>query len=301
MSSKPTLHVLEGKDKLLVVSLENVTPAFANSIRRALISEVPTLAIDEVIFTENTSGFWDEYIAHRLGLIPFKMSEDLYDALRDCYQNHGNECQVVFSLNEEALERPKTVFSGHLRFEGIEGIMFEKERNEVIVEPVSKYIPIVKLNKGQKIALTAIARMGVGKNHAKWQPVTAVGYKYKPIVKVLNPEVPEEKANKLINICPRRVFGYTQGRIVVINENACSLCRECVEKYPDIVRVEGDPSKIILTIETLGGLPPRKLLEVALVVLDERLSALHDKISDALNAFLAPAPPEAPSGGGQSF
>ncbi len=294
--SAPRVTVLESKGNTLTLIFEGVTPALANSIRRAILSEVPTLAIDEVIFAVNTSAFWDEMIAHRLGLVPLRVDNELYDALRDCYENHNNDCQVVFSLTEEAVERPKTVMSGHLRFEGIEGII--PFREGLTVEPVSKYIPIIKLAKGQRLSLTAIARMGVGREHAKWQPVTAVGYKYKPVVNILKREVPEDLATKLVNTCPRRVFGYRDGKLVIINENACSLCRECVEKFPDVVDVKGDPSTIIMTIESLGGLPPSKIVDVALDILDRKLEKFYSKVSEAVNAYLAPSLIE---GSGQSF
>ncbi|MEZ0346503.1 MAG: DNA-directed RNA polymerase subunit D [Infirmifilum sp.] len=299
MSNTPSLRVLSSRDNTLEIVLEGTTPAFANSLRRAIISEVPTLAIDEVIFTENTSVFWDEMIAHRLALIPLKMDVEIYDALRDCYEKRGTDCQVIFSLYEEAVERPKTVFSGHLRFEGVEGITLPNK--EFVIAPVSKYIPIIKLNKGQRLVLTAIARMGVGRDHAKWQPVSAVGYKYKPVIRILKPEIPEEEANKVINVCPRRIFGYTGGRLVVLNENACSLCRECVEKFPSIVQVEGDRSTIMLSVESIGSLPPSKILDVAIEILSQRLENLYSKTVEAVNAFLAPTPSEEASSSRQSF
>lgn len=51
-------------------SLIGVDASIANAFRRILLSEIPTLAIEDVFIFDNTSIIQDEVLAHRLGLIP---------------------------------------------------------------------------------------------------------------------------------------------------------------------------------------------------------------------------------------
>ena len=52
--------------------LSGVTAAFSNGIRRACMSEVPVLAIDEIGLYDNTSVLFDEQIGLRLGEVPLR-------------------------------------------------------------------------------------------------------------------------------------------------------------------------------------------------------------------------------------
>jgi DNA-directed RNA polymerase subunit D len=148
--------------------LSGVKVRFANALRRAMISEVPKLAIDEVEIHENTSLLYDEQLALRLALIPLKT--DLSDFSPD----------DRISLTLEAISPEREGYT----------IVYSKEliSSDPTVEAAYKNIPIVKLTSSerevggiksvarQKIALEAIARLGRGKEHAKWQPVTVCSY-----------------------------------------------------------------------------------------------------------------------------
>ena len=75
-NSEATVVVHELSDHAMVVDIEGCSLPMANSIRRACMAEVCTLAIDEVLVHTNTTAEQDEFIAHRLGLVPLRNVAD---------------------------------------------------------------------------------------------------------------------------------------------------------------------------------------------------------------------------------
>lgn len=63
--------------------LIGVHPFLANTFRRVILSDVPTMAIDKVHILNNTSIIQDEVLAHRLGLIPIKADPRLFEVKAD--------------------------------------------------------------------------------------------------------------------------------------------------------------------------------------------------------------------------
>ena len=99
-------------DTLARFTLAGASPAFANAFRRAMIGEVPTLAIEDVRIYDNTSAFFDEMLAHRLGLIPIKTDLSTYSTQENCTCGGAGcpGCTVTFTLSVEYVER--SVFMG---------------------------------------------------------------------------------------------------------------------------------------------------------------------------------------------
>ena len=155
------IKILEEDDRRIKFSLSGVSPAFANALRRVMISEVPTMAIDKVEFYQNSSGLFDEVIAHRLGLIPLTFDPSKYNLKSECKcKGKGcSLCEVTLKFDSKNLtdENNYTVKSGDL------------ESNDPEVRPLYDDIPIVELLRGQKLKFVATARLGIGKEHAKWQ------------------------------------------------------------------------------------------------------------------------------------
>lgn len=272
------VEILEERGDLLRFIMRDSTPAFANAIRRAALSEVPVMAIEDVIFVENTSVMYDEVLAHRLGLIPLKTDLDAYVLPEecDCKSDLGcSKCRASFVLETEATDQTITVHSGDL-----------KPTSGVV--PVSDTIPIVKLAPQQKVRLEAYARLGRGSEHAKWQAATVAAYKYLPRITLR----PENLSNPqdVINSCPTSVYGSDESRKVFVrNELDCTLCMACVEqavpqdqKKGPPIEVKGDDTSFVFQIESTGALPPRRILSEAALVLNKKASAMSTLVDSEL-------------------
>jgi len=70
----PKIEILELKEDFIRFILNDTDVSVANSLRRVMIGETPTMAIDLVEIDDNTSVLHDEFIAHRLGLVPIRVN-----------------------------------------------------------------------------------------------------------------------------------------------------------------------------------------------------------------------------------
>jgi DNA-directed RNA polymerase subunit D len=159
-----SIEILENQNERIVLKFTNAPRQYVNAIRRISINEVPTLAIDDVVILENSSVMHDEAVAHRLGLIPLRtdLHRFVLPANCDCNSTLGcSKCRVLLSMDSEASDKTKVVTSGDLISE------------DELVKPLSTEIPIIVLAPAQKLKFEAYARLGFGKEHAKWQPTSA--------------------------------------------------------------------------------------------------------------------------------
>lgn len=181
----PSVKISHADSQRVEFELSSVDLSFANSLRRVILAEVPTMAIDLVEVEANTSVLADEFIAHRLGLIPLN-SKNVDDVLysRDCdCESYCDLCSVRLTLNARcsADAPPGEVMKVFAR----DLVVDPRRPNEwvgtpVITDPDGQGSLICKLRAGQELRLTCIAKKGIAKEHAKWMPTAAVGFEYDP-------------------------------------------------------------------------------------------------------------------------
>ena len=67
----------------IVFDITGYDVSFTNAIRRILLAEVPSMAIEKVELYNNTTVMHDEFLGHRLGLIPIKVDAKLFDFISE--------------------------------------------------------------------------------------------------------------------------------------------------------------------------------------------------------------------------
>jgi len=162
--SLTSIDIIEESDNKIAIKLKGIPREYANALRRIALSEVPTMAIDDVVILDNSSVMHDEAVAHRLGLIPLRTELERFVMAHecDCKSTLGcSKCRILLYIDASAQDKSRSVLSGELNSE------------DDYVKPTSADIPIVVLAPGQKLKVEAYARLGTGKMHAKWQPVSA--------------------------------------------------------------------------------------------------------------------------------
>jgi DNA-directed RNA polymerase subunit D len=253
--------------------LSDSTPAFANSFRREMIGGVAKLAIDDVKIYDNTSVLFDEMLAHRIGLIPLRTDRSVHMPAGEC-ACQGAGCPACTALYTLSVEGPRMVCSGDLI------------PQDPSTAPVHDNIPIVKILQDQKLVLEAKAVMATAKDHAKWQPTLACGYKNYPLIAI---DEQCDGCGKCVEECPRGVLAAKNGKAVVVKSRLedCSLCRLCersclsasIGGEPSI-RVTPDETRFVFHVESDGSLPVLEILEAALHHLKKKAMDLDTILSE---------------------
>ena len=207
-------QIVEGwpKNNNIRIVLSNTNAAQVNSLRRAIMADVPKMAITKVRFeqgvTQDNQGeviesvnvLPDEVLAHRLAMVPVPTFLDEFVFPEDDPNNENLPedqwgsplSQIIYHLsirgpNSDSDEEFKTVYAGDLNVLGETKLQISDEH---------KRIPLTILSKGQYLELYAYATLGRGRDHAKWCPAAAVTFQPRQKAILVKPK----KANTLFDL-----------------------------------------------------------------------------------------------------
>ncbi len=271
-----SLEVLEKSDHKLTFVVEGLSIEIANAIRRIILTEIPAMAIDEVIILKNDSPLYDEIISHRLGMIPLKTDLKSYNLPRDCSCGGFGcpLCQVsltceVTNTTNMSLE----IYSGDLK------------SNDPKIIPVDPKIPIVKIDKNDKFILEAYAILGIAKEHVKWQAVSNIFYRFYPII-----DFDDTKCTKcpdkciVSRMCPEKLYDFSDKKTPKLIDDywkTCTLCNSCQQVCPEgAIKVNWKDNTYIFSIESDGVLPFNILIEKIFEIFLDKIDEFTERLGD---------------------
>lgn len=252
------IEVEEVTEENVKFMMEGCTLALANALRRVILTEIPTLAIDTVIYDKNYTVIPEEMTTDRLGLIPIDSRDtDRFRYPSDCScREHCSNCSVTISLDVSNTNRntsvSRTVTSRDFFVEG----------SELQVGDAVYPSLITILGNNQSVKCKCIAVKGIGEKHAKWSPVTAVAFGYDGDNRLRHTKYWHEQT--VNEEWPTPWF----------NEEGVAQTQEAEHN---------EPNRFYFNVEVVRGcLSPMEVLTRGIAVLREKFQQIRDGLEDAV-------------------
>jgi DNA-directed RNA polymerase subunit L/DNA-directed RNA polymerase alpha subunit len=161
-----------------------------NALRRVILSDIPNVAVgfdayheekNDCVFHVNTTSLHNEFLGHRLSLIPIYLPPDVIDGY------DGEQYRFIIDVKNTGNE-VMLVTSEHIKIIKADGRELTKEERDVIFPPdpiTGDFILITKLrpnlfdlDSGEHLHVEFRARKGIAKQNAAWCPVSLCSYKF---------------------------------------------------------------------------------------------------------------------------
>ena len=220
-------------DSKAIYHVKKASVAGVNALRRAVISRIPSFAIDQVDFYENNSALFNEYLANRIGLIPLTFDDSSAD-----------DARISLSLNATG-----------------PGIVTTKDlvSTDTAIMPLNEDFPIMDLGENQHLRFEAWAVKGIAQKHAKFQCALA-SYSYYP--KYTLKKGP--KAKEFLDSLPRSFFS-AKGELKPFA--AVDVVEEFIAKNPEQGDFKYENDEFLFMIDSFNNVTAATHLKTALAVL----------------------------------
>jgi len=273
-------NVLQPSKLVLEFTISPTDVAYANTLRRVILTEVETVAFradiledgstSDVKVTKNSTPMSNEMLSHRIGLIPIHISNPLewnsneYSFKMNVVNDSGDSRDVTASdiqvlKNRGAEEEPLPIPSGEFFH----------------LDPVSQETALLAVLKGrvvnqepESLVFEAKATIGVGREDARFIPVSQCSYKY-----TLDTDPTRRKMffenwlNVHKKLSPAEIDANPSRKKELENEFATMEVARCF-----LIDERNEPYSFDFVVESIGVLDPYYIVARAIQVVQEKVT-----------------------------
>lgn len=274
--------VKKKSSRRLSCTMKNTSPAIANSIRRTVIAEIPTIAFAfdpksdtnvDMDIRKNTSPLDNEFLGHRLSLVPIHFNEEETETFDPAdYEFHlqvKNRSDEIISVTTKDIE----VYNA-------EGEKYPDEFRERLFPPheiTGEYILITKLkpnmydkDQGDEVDIVMRGSKNIAKVSSIWCPVSTVVMRT-----IMDPVVAERVLKERLKPANEESGPRTKEDVDSITRKFYSLEAERYFKAND----RGEPNEYYFEVKTIGGLRCEYIVFKALRTLMNRFDDWHTRVA----------------------
>jgi len=232
--------------------IKGIDSALINSVRRTIMVDVNKLAVDTLTIYENSSVMFDEMLAHRLGMVPFKTDLKSY--------KKGDKIKLLLEK-----DGPCTVYSKDII------------STDPKIEAADKKIPLVKLEENQRIKLELEALMDSGSRHSKYQPAI-VSFRQLPVIST---EKDPTGANEIIKSSSPGLLEIKAKKVIVADATAKNRFGDIEKAGKKLgLKLEYEKNSYVLDLESDGSLTNEEILLESLKMLNEKTDEFRQAVKD---------------------
>jgi DNA-directed RNA polymerase subunit L/DNA-directed RNA polymerase alpha subunit len=172
--------------------IRGVDLAVVNSVRRCIMTEVPTAAFrfdagggqgQGIRILSNTSSLHNEFVGHRISLVPLGFSENQLETFDPTHYS------FVLKVKNTGMTGVRTVTTADVEVFDQTGARVKPEVSTALFPPsavTGDHILLLRLKpsalgdgNGEEVSVECTATLGVGRDHARWSPVSSCFFRNK--------------------------------------------------------------------------------------------------------------------------
>ena len=271
----------------LIFDVKNLDRSILNCLRRIMISEVSTLAFltnygkeSDIEIEENSSSLHNEFLSHRLSLIPLHYPHNMID------EYEKNKYEFIIDITNTK-SKIIDVTTEHIQIKDVKNdkLLTKNECNKFFPPNhiTNDYILINKLkpsksgvkDNGESLKIKMFADKNIGKIHARYTPTC---------VSIFTNKRDENKIKlKLDELLNQKINEYkNKNKALSENEKLRIVNTFMISEADKYFHTDeyGEPNYFEFTIESDGRIPPHIIFSKSFDVIDKKLDNFLGKLDN---------------------